>query len=480
MIKVLMVTSEATPFAKTGGLADVLGSLPKAINDLDKDNVEVRVIMPKYSSIPKELAERIVHKKYIFVKVGLSQKYCGIEETRYNGVTFYFIDNEDYFKREGLYGYYDDGERFSFFCRAVLDVIPHLDFIPDILHCHDWQTGMIAPLLEIQYRGLEDYKDIATMFTIHNLRFQGVYGIPFVKDMFGLGDEFFTSDKLEFYGGAGFLKGGLVYSNILTTVSPTYAEEIQSSFLGERLDGLLRARNNDLHGIVNGIDYKQYDPVTDSYIYINYDVDSVQNKVKNKVELQKELNLPVNENIPLIGLISRLDSQKGLDIIIRVFNEILEEDLQFVILGTGDPKYELFFKEAAINFSDKLSANIKFDNILAHKIYAASDLFLMPSLFEPCGLGQLISMRYGSLPIVRETGGLKDTVRSYNDETKEGNGFSFTNYNAEVMLYTIRRALAKYKEPSVFQDIIKTAMTDDNSWYSSAKEYLNLYITMKG
>ncbi len=477
MLKVLMVASEANPFAKTGGLADVLGSLPGALN---KQGVDARVIMPKYGTISSALRERIQHKETIYVRISWKNQFCGIEQTEYNGVTYYFIDNEYYFRREGIYGYDDEVERFAFFCRAVLEAIPHLDFIPDILHCNDWQTGMIPVLLEAQYRNRDKYENIATMFTIHNLRYQGEFSIPVFQDLFGLGDEYFTSDKLEYYGNASFLKGGLTYSHILTTVSNSYAEEIQNPFYGERMDGLLRARSHSLHGIVNGIDYDEFNPQTDPFIFLNYNQDTLEGKIKNKLALQEELNMPVNGDIPAIGLISRLVDQKGLDLIARVLDDIMGEDLQLYILGTGDYIYESMFHDAACRYPSKVSANIRFDNGLAHKIYAASDLFLMPSLFEPCGLGQLISLRYGTLPIVRETGGLRDTVLSYNENTVEGNGFSFTNYNAHDMLFTIKRALQVYKYKDVWSKLQETAITGDYSWQYSAGKYIDLYSTLKG
>lgn len=476
MLKILMATSEASPFAKTGGLADVLGSLPAA---LKSSGADVRVIMPKYGSISQKLRENIKPICYNFVKVGWRNLYFGIEQIEYNGITYYFIDNEYYFKREELYGYGDDGERFAFFCRAVLEALPFLDFIPDIIHCHDWQTGMVPVLLDTQYRQFDSYKGIYTMFTIHNLKYQGVFGISDFKEWFSLGDEYFTSDKLEFYGGASFLKGGLTYSNILTTVSPSYALEIRNSFYGERLDGLLNSRQKDLHGIINGINYEEFNPKKDPLIYYTYSKTNLKGKTQNKIALQEELSLPVEEGIPIIGLISRLVDQKGLDLIACVLDEILAENVQFVILGTGDEKYERLFNDAVFRYPGKVSANIRFDNMLAHKIYASSDLFLMPSLFEPCGLGQMISLRYGTLPIVRGTGGLKDTVNSYQEDTGEGNGFSFEHYNAHDMLFTIRKALGIYQNKKVWTKLQKKAMTGDYSWQSSAGSYLELYETIK-
>lgn len=472
MLKILMAASEAAPFAKTGGLADVLGSLPKVLNDQGTD---VRVIMPKYGTISNELHDKMQHVCEFYIKVGWREQYCGIEKAEYRGVTYYFIDNQFYFNRNGLYGFGDDGERFAYFSKAVLEAISLLDFIPDIIHCHDWQAGMIPVLLEAHYRHIDLYRYIKTVFTIHNLKYQGIYGIEQMKEWFSLSDDYFTEDKLEFYHNASFMKGALTYSHLISTVSYTYSDEIKNPFYGEQLEGLLKARSKDLKGIVNGIDYDEYNPAKDTLIYQNYTKSNMKGKDSNKTALQQELGLAVDETIPMIGLISRLVDQKGLDLIECVLNEILTEDVQFVILGTGDSKYEHMFWEAMQRYPGKVSANLRFDNTLAHKIYAGADLFLMPSLFEPCGLGQLISLRYGTLPIVRETGGLKDTVLSYNEASGEGNGFSFTNYNAHDMLHTIRRAIEICHKKTLRNKLRKAAMSCDFSWRSSAEKYINMY-----
>jgi starch synthase len=498
-----MVSSEASPFAKTGGLADVIGGLPPALN---KRGADVRVIMPKYEFAGK--SKMIVkdqvsgefteseHKKTltdilkdnncelkllcsIYVNLGWRQQYCGVEQTVYRGVTYYFIDNEFYFKRDNCYGYGDDAERFAYFCRAVLSAIPHLNFTPDIIHCHDWQTGMIPVLLEAQYRSLDQYQSIRTIFTIHNLKFQGIYGISQMKEWFELGDEYFTADKLEFYGAGSFMKGGLVYSDQITTVSNTYAEEIKYPYYGEQLEGLLRARENSLSGIVNGIDYELYNPKSDPFLYQNYTKSTLKEKKVNKTELQKRLGLEVNEDIPMIGLVSRLTDQKGLALIECVFDEIMSEEVQFVILGSGDKKYEELFQNAVHRYPGKVAVMITYSDPMAQRIYAASDFFLMPSLFEPCGLGQMISMRYGTIPIVRETGGLKDTVSSYQEETGEGNGFCFRNYNAHDMLFTIRKVLEIYKKKTLRSKLIKAAMSTDFSWDIPSGKYMELYDKMR-
>lgn len=472
MLKVLMAASEGVPFSKTGGLADVVGSLPKALADRE---VDVRVILPLYGSIKQNLRDQMAYKKYIYVKVGWRNQYCGIFECRFNGILYYFVDNEYYFKRDGLYGDYDDAERYAFFDRAVLDVLPQIDFCPDIIHCHDWQTGMVPVLLEAQYRQHDFYKGIKTLFTIHNLKYQGIFPKSVLDELLGLGDEYFASDKLEFYDNMSFMKGGLTYSMFLNTVSPTYAEEIRDPYFGENLDGLLKARKHQLAGILNGINYHEFDPRNDTYLNHPYGTESIGDKVKNKLELQEQLGIEVNAEIPVIGMISRLTSQKGLDLVACVLDDLMASGIELVVLGTGETQYENLFREASFKYTGRISASIKFDNALAHLIYAGADMFLMPSLFEPCGLGQIIALKYGTLPIVRETGGLRDTVRSFDESTMEGNGFSFTNYNAHDMLYTVRRALGFYRNKTVWDRIVKNAMDCDFSWDVSALKYIEIY-----
>ena len=472
MLKVLMAASEGVPYIKTGGLADVIGALPKALFDA---GVDVRVVMPLYSTIPSKIREGITFFKHTIAPVGWRSQYLGIFTEKRNGIIYYFIDNEYYFKREGLYGHYDDGERYAFFARAILDMLPQINFKADIIHCHDWQTGMVPVLLEAQYRNQEFYKDMKTVFTIHNLKFQGIFPRNMAREFFGLGPEYCTDDKLEFYGDISYMKGGLTYSNCLSTVSPTYAGEIQTPEYGERMEGLLKARNHELCGILNGIDYSEYNPAKDELIDFPFNKDNIDRKKLNKTALQTSLGLNVSEDTPLIGIVSRLTDQKGFDLIARVIDEIMDSGAQLVILGTGDKKYEEMFQRLSQWYSGRLSANILFDNSLAHKIYGASDMFLMPSLFEPCGLGQLIALRYGSIPIVRETGGLKDTVQSYNEFQGQGNGFSFTNYNAHDMLYTINRAIHFYKDKEMWNNLVQKAMDCDYSWKSSAEDYIQLY-----
>lgn len=471
-MKVLFVASESVPFVKTGGLGDVIGSLPAALR---KQGIDVRVMLPKYSEIPDDWKQKMKRVWEMTVPVGWRNQYCGVETLIYKGVPFYFIDNEYYFKRAGCYGHYDDGERFAFFNRAVLEVLPYLDFKPDIIHCHDWHTGMISVFLHSHYAYHPYYRWIRTVFTIHNLKYQGIFPYSILHDLLSLGDEYFTMDGVEFYGNVSFMKGALNFSDMITTVSPSYAEEIQTPFYGEGLDGLLRKRRDHLQGILNGLDYHLYIPETDPYIYFPYK-DPLQGKKENKKKLQQDLRLPVNEEIPMVCIVSRLVEQKGMELVLHVLDEMLiHDDFQLVVLGTGDFRYEEAFRQAANRFPHKCSVHFTFDEPFSHQIYAASDIFLMPSLFEPCGIGQLIALRYGTVPVVRETGGLRDTVRPYNEYTGEGNGFSFTNYNAHDMMFTLRRALQIYKNKDVWPHLVKHASESQYDWSSSAAQYGEVY-----
>ncbi|MEH7334987.1 glycogen synthase GlgA [Neobacillus drentensis] len=471
-MKVLFAVSECGPFAKSGGLADVAGSLPKELKSLGTD---VRVILPKYGTISDEYKKEMKKVKEFTVQVGWRNQYCGIEELTHQGVTFYFVDNEYYFKREGLYGYYDDGERFAYFNRAVLEAIAELNFFPDVLHCHDWHTAMIPYLLRSEYYKRKGYGLIRTVFTIHNLQFQGIFPKEVLGDLLGMDYQSFHPDHLEFFGNVNFMKGALVAADTITTVSPTYKSEIQTATYGEKLEGLLKARNEDLLGILNGIDDDFYNPAIDPLIFQTYTVNNPEKKVINKREIQKLFGLSQSANTPLMVMISRLTKQKGLDLIKCVLREILQEDIQVIILGTGDYDNEEHLRQAARVYPEKLKVHTGFDEGLAHKLYAAADLFLMPSLFEPCGLGQLIAMKYGAIPIVRETGGLNDTVKSWNEVTGKGNGFSFSNFNAHDMLYTIRRALSFYHDRETWESLVKQAMEMDYSWAQSAFSYNQLY-----
>lgn len=471
--KILFVASEAVPFVKTGGLADVVGSLPK---ELVSQGLDVRVILPKYSDIPAPLREQMVYVKRLEIGLGWRRLYCGIEKLELGGLTYYFIDNEYYFRRQGLYGFLDDAERFSYFCRAVLEALPHLEFAPDVLHCHDWHTAMVPVLLAAHYREAPGYEKLRTVLTIHNIQYQGVFDKLVLGDLLDLDEAaWLTEDKLAFGGGVNYLKGGVMLADILTTVSRTYAWEILTPEGGWGLDGALKKREGDLYGILNGLDYEVYDPGHDKLVYQPFTRRSIARKQANKAKLQEYLGLAARPEAMLVAVVSRLVWAKGFDLIAAALDDIMAGDVQMVVLGTGEDKYESMFKVAAHRYPGKLSANIFFDEALAHKIYAAADLFLMPSLHEPCGIGQLIALRYGCVPLGRETGGLKDTIYPYDEYTGEGNGFSFTHPEAQDLLYTFHRAAGFYRDEEVWPKIVKAAMASDFSWRRSAAEYAALY-----
>lgn len=475
MKKILFVASEAVPFIKTGGLADVVGSLPKCF---DKEAFDVRVMIPKYMCIPEKFRNNMKYVNHFYMDYLGVSTYVGIMEYIYDGITFYFIDNERYFSGSKPYGdLYWDLEKFCFYSRAALSSLPVIEFQPDIIHCHDWQTGLVPVHLKDKFREGEFFSNMKSIMTIHNLKFQGVWDVKTIQMMSGLPDYYFTPDKLEAYKDGNLLKGGIVYADAVTTVSETYADEIKMPFYGEGLDGLMRARSNSLRGIVNGIDYDVYNPLTDSSIPYHYDsVTFRKEKGKNKKALQQELGLEVNDKKFMLGIVSRLTDQKGLDLVQCVMDEICTDDLQLVVLGTGDEKYENMFRHYDWKYHDRVSANIFYSEELSHRIYAACDAFLMPSLFEPCGLSQLMSLRYGTVPIVRETGGLKDTVEPYNEFESTGTGFSFANYNAHEMLSVIRYAKSIfYDKKREWNKIVDRGMAKDYSWNASAGKYAELY-----
>lgn len=476
MKKILFVASEGVPFIKTGGLADVVGSLPKCI---DKEYYDVRVIIPKYACMKQEMKDKLQYVTHFYMEYNWKNEYVGVMEAIEDGVHYYFIDSEYYFN--GPKPYCDDPlfeiEKYAYFSKAALSILPVIGFQPDVIHCHDWQTGLIPVYMKERFREGDFYRNMKSVITIHNLKFQGKWDPKTVQSITGLPEYYFTPDKLEAYKDANLLKGGIVFADAVTTVSDTYAEEIKTAFYGEGLDGLLRARSGDLRGIVNGIDYDDFNPETDKHIVKPYNaINFRKEKVKNKKALQQELGLKVDEKKMMIGLISRLTDQKGLDLIAYVMDELCQDDIQFVVLGTGEERYENMFRHFDWKYSDKVSANIYYSDALSHKIYAACDAFLMPSLFEPCGLSQLMSLRYGTVPIVRETGGLKDTVEPYNEYESTGTGFSFTNYNAHEMLNTIRYAEhIYYDKKREWNKIVDRAMAADFSWNVSAKKYQEMY-----
>lgn len=475
MKNILFVASESVPFIKTGGLADVVGSLPKYF---DKKKFDVRVVLPKYTCMKQEWKDQLEYVDHFYMNINGEDQYVGILKYVLDGITFYFIDNEHYFAGMAPYG--DplwDIEKFAFFSKAALSILPVIEFRPDLIHCHDWQAGLVPVYLDnFRYAG-EYYRGIKTIMTIHNLKFQGVWDTKTVQKITGLPDYYFVPDKMEAYKDANLLKGGIVFADKVTTVSASYAEEIKTPFYGEGLDGLLNARSNDLSGIVNGLDYEEYSPFQDDLIAKKFTVESFRrNKPLNKAALQEELGLPKDNRVMTIGMVSRLTDQKGFDLIAYIMDELCQDAVQIIALGTGDVKYENMFRHFAWKYPEKVSANIYYSEPMSHKIYASCDTFLMPSLFEPCGLSQLMSLRYGTIPIVRETGGLKDTVEPYNEFEKTGTGFSFTNYNAHEMLSTIRYAeRIYYDKKRDWNKIVERAMEQDFSWKNSAKQYDALY-----
>ncbi len=473
-MNILFTASECVPFVKTGGLADVVGSLAPVLAAKGHD---VRVMLPLYTAVGQQWQEKMRFQLHFDVQLGWRRQYCGVHMLQKDGVTYYFLDNKYYFGRPYIYGLGgDEYERFGFFCRAVLNALPLLDFHPDLLHAHDWQSGMIPALHKIQYAHLPFYLGIRSLFTVHNLQYQGIFGIKEVQDVLGLGDGLWSADKLECFGCANFMKAGLVYSDGISTVSPSYAQEITTAYYGERLDGLIRARKESLYGVLNGIDVVEYDAEIDPLIYANFTKEDLSGKAENKRYLQQELGLKVDEKIPLIAMVGRLTNQKGLDLVDCVLGDLMEENVQLVVLGMGDARYTNLFSWAEQQYKHQVAARFAMDHELAHKLYASADFFLMPSLFEPCGLSQMIAMRYGTVPIVRETGGLRDTVLSYNEYVDKGNGFTFLNYNAHDMLAVIRRALHFFKnDQEVIHSLRLRGMEGDYSWASSAEKYLEIY-----
>lgn len=476
MKNILFASSECVPFIKTGGLADVAGSLPKYF---DKKEYDVRVILPKYYSMNEKWKDMMTYVNHFYMDIAGAEQYVGILSCVHDGITFYFIDNEYYF--DGAAPYDGDPkwniEKFAFFSKAVLSILPVIEFRPELIHCHDWQTGLIPVYLDnFRYLG-EYYRGIRTVMTIHNLKFQGVWDTKTVRQITGLPEYYFVPDKMEAYKDANLLKGGIVFADKVTTVSQTYAQEIMTPFYGEALDGLMRARANDLCGIVNGLDYEEYCPFLDGRIAKKFTVDTFRkNKVANKLALQEEVGLDKDSKVMLIGMVSRLTDQKGFDLIEYIMDELCQDAVQIVVLGTGDTKYENMFRHFAWKYAGKISANIFYSEDLSHRVYASCDAFLMPSLFEPCGLSQLMSLRYGTLPIVRETGGLKDTVEPYNEFEKTGTGFSFQNYNAHEMLSAVRYAeRVYYDKKRDWNKIVERAMIADFSWKNSARQYEELY-----
>ena len=468
-MKVLYVSSEALPFKASGGLGDVAGSLPQALR---KRLIGCRVVMPLYDTISQELKDSMTFITSISVPVAWRRQYCGVFEAKAGGVIYYLIDNQYYFKRDGLYGYYDDAERFAFFSRAVLEIIPYIDFKPDIIHCNDWQSALTPVYYTTLYANRPGYENIKTVFTIHNIQYQGNYGMELVNEVVGIPEG--TSSLIEYDGDVNFMKGAIETADRVTTVSPSYANEILDPWYSHGLDIILNQRSWKLSGILNGIDTELYNPETDKDIAANYNAADFKNKKIDKQKLQEYFSLPERGDVPVIGMVTRLVGHKGLDLVRAVLDELLNTcDVQFVVLGSGEWQYENFFKEMAAKYPDKMGLKLGFIPSLSKKIYAGADMFLMPSKSEPCGLSQMISLRYGTIPIVRETGGLRDSIKDSGDG--EGNGFTFASYNAHDMLFTIKRALEGYQNREGWNILVKRAMECDNSWGKSANEYIKLY-----
>ena len=473
--KIFFVASEAQPFFASGGLGDVIGSLPKRILKNAKGEFEVSVILPLYAKLNQAYKNKLIYIGQTTTKLSWRNQYCGIFKYEENGVKYYFIDNEYYFKRDNFYGYFDDAERFAFFSKAAIDVMIFIDEIPDIIHVHDWQAGMLPIYLRTLYYHDTRFAKVKTVFTIHNIEYQGIYAYDqdIIEDVFGL--SFNDGYLLEYLGKVNIMKGAMEAANFVTTVSPTYAEEIlQKEFAHGLEHETVRVKGEGkLKGILNGIDKVFYNPAKDKALFENYDKKSIEVKLKNKEELQDMLDLPVDKNIPRIGMVSRLVSHKGLDLVKTIFEDLLAQKVQFVLLGTGDPYYEGYFKDLEYRHKNKLRVIIAFNQDLSRKIYASSDIFLMPSKSEPCGLSQMIASRYGSIPIVRETGGLKDSIRDFS--SNNGNGYTFSGFDAYDMLKTILRALHDYQDKDLWNKQVEMVMNKDFGWSTSAKQYIRMY-----
>lgn len=472
---VLFVASEANPFIGTGGLADVIGSLPKELAASGK--FDVKVILPLYAEVDKAYRANFTFEGNFNVPLAWRNQYCGLFSFKYCGVTFLFIDNEYYFRRKGIYGFYDDGERFAFFSKAVLESMQFMNYYPEIMHCHDWQTALSVIYLKTLYAGRYGFDHIKALFTVHNIEYQGKYGFELLGDLFGLPDS--CRSAIEYDGCINLMKGAIQLADRFSTVSPRYASEIKNPYFAHGLENVTSMNEYKLCGILNGIDVSVYNPATDGKLFANYTADNPENKQVCKSELQKMLALPLRENVPVVAIISRLVSHKGFDLIKCVFEELLSEDVQVIILGKGDSEYEDYFRFIAQRYSGKCRAIVAYNKDLASKIYSGSDIFLMPSKQEPCGLSQMIACRYGSVPVVRETGGLADSIIPFNNDKREGgNGFVFRNYNAHEMLYVLKDAIFTYGNKSEWAALMKRAMLSDFSWKKSAAEYERLYTNM--
>lgn len=472
-MKILLAAAESAPFFKTGGLGDVVGALPQALHRKGHD---IRVILPCYKTMPVKYKDMLEDVLSFDLQMGWKSSYCGIKRLLLDGITYYFIDNRTLYDRDQCYGYWDDGERFAFFCMAVCEAMEKMDFIPDIIHVHDWHTAMIPVLLVHKYHWIEAYRNIRKVFTIHNLRFQGIYDPILLESLFGIGYGAYREDGVKYHDRMNFLMGGINYSDRVTTVSPSYAREIQTPEFGEGLDEVLKYNSWKIRGILNGIDTKVNDPRKDPLIAFNYDARSLGTKRKNKAALQERLGLTADADVAMIGMVTRLTDQKGIPLVLEALPELIKKRVQLVVLGTGDSEWEYALRVAAHNNPEQISVTIDFDLALAQNIYAGSDIFLMPSAFEPCGLSQMIAFRYGSIPLVHETGGLRDTVIPYNPVTGEGTGFSFYDFTAKALLQVLDAALQVYYDnPRQWKALFRQGMKLDFSWNASTPLYEDIY-----
>lgn len=475
MPNVLLAAAECAPLSKTGGLADVVGTLPKSLKEL---GIDARIITPYHRVIKEKYASQVEHMFYFYVQLGWRREYAGIEKLVLDGVTIYLVDSDRYFGDNIYRGGQAEGEQYAFFTRAVLDCIPNLDFAPDIVHCNDWHTAMIPMLARTQYPGCMQ-EGLRYLLTIHNIAFQGKFGFDYVQDLLSVDSRYYTPEFMELNGCADFLKAGCVFADRINTVSPSYAREIMMPYYAEGLEGILNARQAQVTGIINGIDRAVFNPHNDKLLPANYDRGHLKGKARCKAVLQEKMGLEQRSDVPLFAMVTRMTEQKGFDLVACVLDDLMSrEDMQFVLLGTGDERFENFMRAAEYRYKGRLCSYIGYSEELSHLVYAGSDFFLMPSRFEPCGLSQMIAMRYGSVPIVRETGGLKDTVIPYNRFTGEGNGFSFANFDAWEMRDTVCLALSCYGNKEIMNGLISRAMQADFGFARSAEEYARHYIWM--
>ena len=477
MKKLLFVGAEVMPFAATGGLGDVLGSLPQAL--AAEGDTDVRVVLPLYAAVSEEWRRKMTRESVFYVSLAWREQYCGVYSLKKDGVTYYFLDNEYYFKRPNLYGFFDDGERYAYFCMAVMELMTRLDFFPDILHAHDWQAALSVVYLNCLYRNRPGYENIRTVFTIHNIEYQGFYDFAILGDVFSLGEN--EHSLMDHDGCINLMKAAVECADRVTTVSPRYAQEIQSAEYAHGLESCLCRNAFKLSGILNGIDYKYYNPKTDKAIAATFGVRSLNGKTQNKLALQRETKLPEREDVPLLAIISRLASHKGLDLVAEcIYDIVMNNDVQLVVLGKGEEKYEQFFRNLQACFPDKVRALITYDRDLSKRIYAATDVFIMPSKSEPCGLSQMIASRYGAIPVVRETGGLYDSIKPFWMEGKlmHGNGFTFANYSSWELKDRTEAALELYHNDDLYKKLVIKIMKTDFSWKVSAEKYLELYSTL--